>query len=57
MRNSIFKKLKINNPQNAFNNAIKSGMKNAEEWMYMYSDENKDYFKNITTRRYEWYFN
>ena len=35
-----------------FENAIKNGL-NAEEYMYMYSDEMVDYFKHINTRNYE----
>ena len=36
----------------AFENAVKNGL-NAEEYMYMYSDEKVDYFKHIDTRKYE----
>ena len=39
----------------AFDDAIKKGMKDPENWMYMYSDEEKDYFKNIDTREYKAY--
>ena len=50
---SIFAGMKIReNPQEAFDNAIKRGMKNPEEWMYMYSKNNKDFFKNCNTRNY-----
>ena len=38
--------------ETAFENAIKNGL-NAEEYMYMYSDEKVDYFKHINTRKYE----
>ena len=38
--------------ETAFENAIKNGL-NAEEYMYMYSDEKVDYFKHIYTRKYE----
>ena len=38
--------------ETAFENAIKNGL-NAEEYMYMYSDEKVDYFKHINTRNYE----
>ena len=41
------------NPDDAFENAIKRGMKNPEDWMYMYSENNKDYFKHIDTRNYK----
>ena len=40
------------NPDDAFKNAIKRGMKNPDDWMYMYSEKNKDYFKNYYTRAY-----
>ena len=41
-----------NHIQIAFDNAIKRGMKDPENWMYMYSDKNKDFFKHIDTRQY-----
>ena len=42
----------IRDSEIAFENAIKNGL-NAEEYMYMYSDEMVDYFKHIDTRKYE----
>ena len=42
----------IRDSETAFLNAIKSGL-NADEYMYMYSDEKVDYFKHIETRKYE----
>ena len=42
----------IRDSETAFENAIKNGL-NAEEYMYMYSDEKVDYFKHINTRNYE----
>ena len=45
----------MKNPDDAFNNAIKRGMKNPDDWMYMYSENNKDYFKNYYTRGYRSY--
>ena len=54
---SIFDELKIYEPEKAFNNAIKKGLKNPENWMYMYSTRFKDYFKNCVTRNYISYFN
>ena len=52
-KDSIFAGLKIReNPDDAFENAIKKGMKNPEDWMYMYSQWGKDYFKNTCTRGY-----
>ena len=51
---SIFVGMKIReNPDDAFDNAIKRGMKNPEDWMYMYSENNRDYFKHIDTRNYK----
>ena len=42
---SIFAGIKMReNHEDAFDNAIKRGMKNPENWMYMYSDKNKDFF-------------
>lgn len=53
---SIFEGMKIReNPNDAFDNAIKRGMKNPDDWMYMYSDNNKDYFKNYYSRKYKSY--
>ena len=36
----------------AFENAISKGLSNPESWMYMYSKDNKDFFKNIFMRNY-----
>lgn len=53
---SIFEGMKIReNPDEAFENAIKRGMKNPDDWMYMYSSNNKDFFKNYYTRNYKSY--
>lgn len=53
---SIFEGMMIRkNPDDAFDNAIKKGMKNPDDWMYMYSKNNKDYFKNYYTRNYKAY--
>ena len=38
--------------EEAFKNAIKRGLKNVEEYMYMYSIGEKDYFKHIINRNY-----
>ena len=52
-KGSIFEGMKIReNPNDAFKNAIKKGLKNPDDWMYMYSENNKDYFKNYYTRSY-----
>ena len=53
-KDSIFAGMKIReNPEEAFENAIKRGMKNPDDWMYMFSEKNKDYFKNYYTRNYK----
>ena len=36
----------------AFENAISKGLNDPERWMYMYSQDNKDFFKNIAMRNY-----
>lgn len=36
----------------AFENAIKRGLKNPEAYMYMYSINGRDYFKDIDNRNY-----
>ncbi len=55
-KESIFAGMQIReNPDEAFENAIKKGMKKPEDWMYMYSENGKDYFKNYWTRRYTSY--
>lgn len=51
-KKSIFDDLEINDPKKAFENAIKNGLENPSNWMYMYSKDNIDYFKNIDTRVY-----
>lgn len=51
--NSIFAGIQIReNPDDAFDNAIKRGMKHPEDWMYMYSEKGRDYFKHHDTRNY-----
>ena len=36
----------------AFENAKLKGLDKPEDFMYMYSQENKDFFKNIMDRKY-----
>jgi hypothetical protein len=36
----------------AFKNAVANGLNNPKDWMYMYSQDNKDFFKNIAMRNY-----
>ena len=53
---SIFAGIKMReNHEDAFDNAIKRGMKTPEDWMYMYSDKGKDYFKHRDSRAYRSY--
>ena len=42
----------IKDSQKAFENAKSKGLNNPSEYMYMYSKDNKDYFKNINFRNY-----
>lgn len=54
--NSIFSGLQIRtDPQAAFENAIKRGMKDPDDWMYMYSKDGRDYFKHCDYRTYKSY--
>lgn len=56
IENSIFANVQIReNPDDAFENAIKRGMKNPNDWMYMYSKNGRDYFKHCDTRCYKSY--
>lgn len=57
MKESIFDDLIVRNPELAFENAIKKGMKNPHDYMYMHSSKFKDYFKHKDTRAYRTYFN
>ena len=38
--------------QIAFENAKSKGLNKPENFMYMYSQDNKDFFKNIMDRKY-----
>lgn len=49
---SIFDHIKCINSKNAFENAIKKGLKKPEDYMYMNSTRLFDYFKNRDTRCY-----
>ena len=40
------------NAEKAFENAIKKGLENPNDYMYMYTIEKKDYFKHINSRKY-----
>jgi len=51
--NSLFASLNVRvNTDEAFENAIQLGMKDPEDWMYMYSQGGCDYFKHYDTREY-----
>jgi hypothetical protein len=39
-------------PKKAFENAKAKGLKDPQNYMYMYSKDKKDYFKNIMLRNY-----
>ena len=39
-------KVGVDSPNAAFERAIKKGLKNPDQWMYLYSKDGKDYFKN-----------
>lgn len=52
-KGSIFAGMEIReDPDVAFENAIKKGMKRPEDWMYMYSENGRDYFKHCCNRGY-----
>lgn len=54
--NSVFAGLQIReNPDDAFDNAILLGMMHTEDWMYMYSEHGRDYFKHAVTCAYRSY--
>ena len=38
--------------KDAFENAISKGLNNPGDFMYMYSKDNKDYFKHMMDRSY-----
>ena len=40
------------NSNEAFENAKSKGLNDPQNYMYMYSKDNKDYFKNINFRNY-----
>ena len=44
---------KVLDPGAAFKDAISKGLKNPEDYMYMYTKDGKNYFKHIDTRKYE----
>ena len=56
---ALFTKMGImkGNPQKAFENAIKNGMENPDNWKYLYTEKNRDYFRNVYTKEYISYSN
>ena len=50
---SVFSSLSMRDPKEAFENAIKNGLKNPEKYMYMNSEKGKDYFKHVDTGNYK----
>ena len=57
MESSIFDNLLVRDPKDAFDNALRKGMKNPDDYMYMHSTRFKDYFKHRDSREYISYFN
>ncbi len=45
--------MEIRDSKKAFENAILQGLEDIENYMYMYSDINYDYFKEINSRKYK----
>jgi len=53
MKAIIYKGKKDERDSNkAFENAKSKGLNKPDDFMYMYSKENKDFFKNIMDRKY-----
>jgi len=52
MKENIFINIYQRNSNKAFENAKLKGLNKPEDFMYMYSKENKDFFKNIMDRKY-----
>jgi len=53
MKENIFINIYQRDSNKAFENAKLKGLNKPEDFMYMYSKENKDFFKNIMDRKYE----
>lgn len=49
------KNIEIRDVDEVFENAMKRGMNDTDDWMYMYSDINYDYFKHADDRHYKRY--
>ena len=52
MKENIFINIYERNSNKAFENAKLKGLNKPEYFMYMYSQDNKDFFKNIMDRKY-----
>jgi len=52
MKENIFINIYQRNSNEAFENAKSKGLNKPGDFMYMYSKENKDFFKNIMDRKY-----
>ena len=52
MKENIFINIYELDSNEAFENAKLKGLDKPEDFMYMYSKENKDFFKNIMDRKY-----
>ena len=52
MKENIFINIYERDSNKAFENAKLKGLNEPEDFMYMYSKENKDFFKNIMDRKY-----
>ena len=52
MKENIFINIYERDSNKAFENAKLKGLDKPEDFMYMYSKENKDFFKNIMDRKY-----
>ena len=46
---------KVLDPGAAFKDAISKGLKNPEDYMYVYTKDGKNYFKHVDTRKYTSY--
>jgi hypothetical protein len=56
-RDSIFSGIQVNDSKQAFDHAIRRGLKNPEDYMYMHSTRFLDYFKHCDTRAYRSFIN
>jgi len=52
MKENIFINLYQRDSNKAFENAKSKGLDKPEDYMYMYSKEDKDFFKRVMDRKY-----